>query len=102
MPGLPEALTLAQVNRDYSPPKNEDEKLKLDEAYHDLPPHASNFTNAEILECAAHRVRAHHGAQPPDINIYHAPRAVYETSQRDSSHMTDEGPDVLDIRAFDL
>ena len=58
--------------------KGEDDKLTLEAEYHDLPPHANNFTDAEILACAAHRIRAHHGAEPPDINIYHAPRAIYE------------------------
>ena len=89
VPGLPEALTLAQVNRDYSPPKGEDDKLTLEAEYHDLPPHANNFTNAEILACVAHRIRALHGAEPPDINIYHAPRAIYENSLKDSSNMTE-------------
>ena len=77
MPGMPESMTLAYVNREHSPPKGENDTLKIEPEDHDAPPHANNFTNAEILACAARRIRTHHEVQPPDINIYHATREVY-------------------------
>ena len=99
VPGMPESLTLAHVNREYSPPKGEDETLKLEAEYHEQPPHANNFTNAEIFACAAHGIRAHHDVQPPDINIYHATREVYNLCH---SEMSDTDKDVVQIRAYEL
>ena len=100
--GLPEDLMLYKGNREYSPPKEKVDKLELETVYHDPPPQPNNFTDAEILACVAHRMRAHHGiTTPPESIIYEGERSMYEHWLQEEAEMSDQ-PSVPATRAYEI
>ena len=67
------------IKLEHDPPKHKEDTVQCEVVYHEMPAHAHNFKNDEVLACAAHRLRAQHGIKKPaDIIIYYGPRAEYE------------------------
>ena len=90
--GLPEDLHLDTINKERDPPKADKEELVLEPTYHDIPAAPNNFTNQEILACAAHRMRAHHGINnPPKLMFYKGTRSELEHgASKEEDAMTDD------------
>ena len=102
--GLPESLHLDNVNKDRDPPSHVNDVLVLEPEYQDMPAAPNNFTDPEVMACAAHLLRARHGVKlPPQYVFYKGTRADLEhNASKEEDAMIDGPVESKEINIYEL